>query len=101
MAPNTTSLMRLFAEGDAAAWSLVVDSAVAVLQLQPPRDSKGDVGGDQDGVCDPGRGVAAERVVTYGSTLKLSIIPLSWCSAMWQCAIHRPGLVTSSSRSTT
>ena len=25
------------------------------------------------------------------STLKLNIIPLSWCSAMWQCAIHVPG----------
>src|SRR5512134_2137827 len=35
-----------------------------------------------------------------GSTLKLNIIPLSWCSAMWQCAIQRPGLVTSSRMST-
>src|ERR1041384_8175748 len=26
-----------------------------------------------------------------GSTLKLNIIPLSWCSAMWQCAIQIPG----------
>lgn len=31
----------------------------------------------------------------YGSTVKLSIMPLSWCSAMWQCIIHMPGLVTS------
>ena len=35
-----------------------------------------------------------------GRTSKLNIIPLSWCSAMWQCAIHRPGLVTSSRMST-
>jgi hypothetical protein len=28
------------------------------------------------------------------STSKLNIIPLSVCSAMWQCAIHSPGLVT-------
>ena len=27
-------------------------------------------------------------------------MPLSWCSAMWQCAIQRPGLVTSSRMST-
>ena len=33
-------------------------------------------------------------------TSKLNIIPLSWCSAMWQCAIHRPALVTSSTMST-
>ena len=29
-----------------------------------------------------------------GATSKLNIMPLSVCSAMWQCAIHRPGLVT-------
>ena len=28
----------------------------------------------------------------YGSTVKLSIIPLSWCSAMWQCAIQTAGM---------
>src|SRR5918993_997317 len=86
---------------------------------------EGDVGGDQEGLrSGPPRrwrtrrsreGVgsygsyAASSVALrvgrtlarfYGSTLKLSIIPLSWCSAMWQCAIHRPGLVMSSSRST-
>ena len=32
--------------------------------------------------------------------MKLNIIPLSWCSAMWQCAIQRPGFVTSSRMST-
>ena len=37
---------------------------------------------------------------TAGSTWKLNIMPLSWCSAMWQCAIHTPGLVTSSRMST-
>src|SRR3954453_18394092 len=31
----------------------------------------------------------------HGKTSKLNIIPLSWCSAMWQCAIQYPGLVTS------
>ena len=35
-----------------------------------------------------------------GWTLKLNIIPLWLCSAMWQCAIHRPGFVTSSRMST-
>src|SRR5204862_8352085 len=35
-----------------------------------------------------------------GATSKLNIIPLSWCSAMWQCAIQRPGLVTSRRMST-
>ena len=35
-----------------------------------------------------------------GRTSKLNIIPLSWCSAMWQCAIQRPGFVTSSRMST-
>jgi hypothetical protein len=24
----------------------------------------------------------------YSVTSKLNIMPLSWCSAMWQCAIH-------------
>ena len=33
-------------------------------------------------------------------TLKLNIMPLSVCSAMWQCAIHSPGFVTSSRMST-
>jgi hypothetical protein len=28
--------------------------------------------------------------------LKLNIMPLWLCSAMWQCAIHSPGLETSS-----
>src|SRR5919199_542481 len=32
-------------------------------------------------------------------TLKLNIIPLSVCSAMWQWAIHSPGLVTCSKMS--
>ncbi len=41
-----------------------------------------------------------ERPSGYSSTLKLNIMPLSWCSAMWQCAIHSPGLVTSSRIST-
>src|SRR5439155_14811962 len=34
------------------------------------------------------------------ATLKLNIIPLWMCSAMWQCAIHSPGLDTSSRMST-
>jgi hypothetical protein len=32
--------------------------------------------------------------------VKLNIIPLSWCSAMWQCAIQVPGFVTSRRMST-
>src|SRR6185437_16084948 len=35
-----------------------------------------------------------------GSTWKLNIMPLSWCSAMWQCAIQMPGFVTCSRMST-
>src|SRR5437764_7278343 len=35
-----------------------------------------------------------------GVTVKLNIIPLSWCSAMWQYAIQTPGLVTSRRMST-
>jgi hypothetical protein len=31
--------------------------------------------------------------------LKLNIMPLCTCSAMWQCAIHGPGLGTSNSMS--
>ncbi|HET9610695.1 MAG TPA: hypothetical protein VFP06_13890 [Acidimicrobiales bacterium] len=34
-----------------------------------------------------------------GATSKPSITPLSWCSAMWQCAIQMPGFVTSSGTS--
>ena len=34
------------------------------------------------------------------STVKLNIMPLCMCSAMWQWAIHRPGLVTSNRMST-
>jgi hypothetical protein len=41
-----------------------------------------------------------ERLARYSSTLKLNIMPLSWCSAMWQCAIQRPTFVTSSRMST-
>ena len=35
-----------------------------------------------------------------GLTLKVSIIPPSWCSAMWQCIIQTPGLSTLSKMST-
>ena len=34
------------------------------------------------------------------ATVKLNIMPLCMCSAMWQCAIHSPGLVTSNKMST-
>ena len=36
----------------------------------------------------PGR---SGRIAHAGSTRKLNIIPFWLCSAMWQCAIHRPG----------
>src|SRR5829696_4103396 len=36
----------------------------------------------------------------HAVTSKLNIIPLSWCSAMWQCAIQRPTFVTSRRMST-
>src|SRR3954465_8296207 len=42
----------------------------------------------------------AHALVSASATSKENIIPLSWCSAMWQCAIHRPGFVTSSRMST-
>src|SRR4030095_5737242 len=35
------------------------------------------------------------------ATLKLNIMPLCMCSAMWQWAIHKPGLDTSNKMSTT
>src|SRR3954447_9695795 len=104
----------------------VAPSAGHLRGGQDDAGGEGDVGGDQEGLrSGPPRrwrtrrsreGVgsygsyAASSVALrvgrtlarfYGSTLKLSIIPLSWCSAMWQCAIHRPGLVMSNSRSTT
>src|SRR5687767_14396515 len=51
-----------------------------------------------------GTGHGPDRTLHQSSsaaaTLKLNIIPLSWCSAMWQCAIHRPALVTSRRMST-
>jgi hypothetical protein len=31
------------------------------------------------------------RAASAESTSELNIIPLSWCSAMWQWAIQRPG----------
>lgn len=31
-----------------------------------------------------------QTATPYGSTLKVNIMPLSWCSAMWQWAIHTP-----------
>ena len=42
------------------------------------RSEAGDVG-EKEG----GRGVA-QSDSSYSSTLKLNIMPLSWCSAMWQ-----------------
>src|SRR6187200_74657 len=52
---------------------------------------------DGQGYLDHGGSVlVGRRRSAYSSTWKLNIIPLSWCSAMWQCAIHTPGLVTSS-----
>ena len=44
--------------------------------------------------------VAAPAVTRHAVTSKLNIMPLSWCSAMWQCAIQRPTLVTSRTMST-
>ena len=39
--------------------------------------------------------------VLGGTDVEREDHPRSWCSALWQCAIHRPGCVTSSSRSRT
>ena len=50
------------------------------------------------GSCAPSR--PAVIVPLPRSTVKLNIMPLCMCSAMWQCAIHRPGLVTSNRMST-
>jgi CubicO group peptidase (beta-lactamase class C family) len=38
---------------------------------------------------------ATRLVARQSVTSKLNIMPLSWCSARWQWAIQRPGLVTS------
>jgi hypothetical protein len=35
------------------------------------------------------------QIALARGTSKLSIIPLSWCSTIWQWAIHRPGFLTS------
>src|SRR6185312_10278933 len=40
------------------------------------------------------------RAASLRATVKLNIMPLCMCSAMWQCAIHNPGLVTSNKMST-
>ena len=45
-------------------------------------------------------GVRAGHRAAPRSTVKLNIMPLCMCSAMWQWAIHRPGLVTSNKMST-
>ena len=42
----------------------------------------------------------AGPIPLIAGTWKLNIIPLSACSAMWQCAIHSPGFDTSSTMST-
>ena len=48
-------------------------------------------------------GLGGGHVATAGprATLKLNIMPLCMCSAMWQWAIHNPGLDTSNKMSTT
>src|SRR5687768_6739875 len=69
----------------------------SVSREELPRLGRAGCGGateQVDGASGPPHAAVA------GSTLKLNIIPLSWCSAMWQWAIHRPGLVTSSRMST-
>ena len=49
--------------------------------------------------------IVVHRIISIASegprTSNLNIIPLSMCSAMWQCAIHRPGLVASKRMCTT
>src|SRR5262249_26273504 len=40
------------------------------------------------------------RIASLRATVKLNIMPLCMCSAMWQCAIHNPGLDTSNKMST-
>ena len=46
--------------------------------------------------------VGGQRAAPWArATVKLNIMPLCMCSAMWQWAIHRPGLVTSNKMSTT
>ena len=60
-------------------------------------------GTDHDDVEGGRSGLGGHIVTSAGSrrdTLKLNIIPLWACSAMWQCAIHSPGLETSRRMST-
>ena len=74
------------------------DGEAAVLPGQEVADGQaGLAAADHDDVAVLGHADACSA----GATSKLNIIPLSWCSAMWQCAIQRPGLVTSSRMSTT
>jgi hypothetical protein len=53
-------------------------SGLLVAVCLGQRGEAGDVG-EKEG----GRGVA-QSDSSYSSTLKLNIMPLSWCSAMWQ-----------------
>src|SRR4051794_23247027 len=78
-----------------------VDSARgdAVPRKEVPRLGRAERRGAAEQVDEP-RGLPQAEDAAAGATLKLNIIPLSWCSAMWQCAIQRPGLVTSRRMST-
>jgi hypothetical protein len=74
-----------------AEWLVAVPSPAQLLpyRLAATKAAPGWLGRSGGESCrwiseDPTRGRRAVRIYTYGSTSKLNIIPLSWCSAMWQ-----------------
>ena len=83
---------------------IVVDldpaEADAVPGEEPPRLGRAGSRRAAEQIDEPGGWLQAEDAAA-GATSKLNIIPLSWCSAMWQCAIQWPGLSMSSRMSTT
>jgi Integrase core domain len=71
----------------------VRDAAVAKARSSPSSGLRGSDDQSPNEGCSPPR---ADRLCesgdaqdAAGATLKLNIIPLSWCSAMWQCAIQQ------------
>src|SRR5215211_1621597 len=76
---------------------LAAGAADLAAQLGLLGGGGGRQGGEGDGEDDE----CLHRSAPSRATLKLNIMPLCMCSAMWQWAIHRPGLVTSNKMSTT
>src|SRR3954453_6715217 len=76
------------------------DREPAALLSQEVADGQSCLATADDDHVPPRRGSGAGRHGAHAVTSKLNIMPLSGCSAMWQCAIQRPTFVTSSTMST-